>query len=70
MKKNGLFWGFFFFVSQNSPLIFGENQFCNGVREAKKMSGEKKVFSHWSILQSDKIKAPLKPANNVYFYMH
>lgn len=43
-EKEWIVLGFFFFVSQNSPLIFGENQSCNGVREAKKMSGKKKVL--------------------------
>lgn len=34
--------GFFLFVSHiNSPLIIGENQSCNSVRDAKKMNGKK-----------------------------
>lgn len=35
------FGGYFLFVSHNSPLIIGENQSCNSVRDAKKMTGKK-----------------------------
>lgn len=34
--------GGFLFVSQNSPLIIGENQLCNSVRDSKKMTGKKR----------------------------
>lgn len=33
--------GVFLFVSHNSPLIIGENQSCNSVRDAKKMTWKK-----------------------------
>lgn len=61
--------GGFFFVSQNSPLIFGENQSRNGVWEAKKMSG-KKGFVLVYYAPPNKKTAQLKRANNVFFYMH
>lgn len=59
--------GFFLFVSHNSPLIIGENQSCNSVRDAKKTTG-KKGFVLANYTDQKKI-VWLKPANAVYFYM-
>lgn len=61
-----MFWGFLF-VSHNSPLIIGENQSCNSVRDAKKMTGKKGfVLANYT---DQKKLVRLKPANAVYFYM-
>lgn len=59
--------GVFLFVSHNSPLIIGENQLCNSVRDAKKTTG-KKGFVLANYTDKKKI-VPLKPANAVNFYM-
>lgn len=55
------------FVSHNSPLIIGENQLCNSVRDAKKTTGKKGfVLANYT---DKKIIDRLRPANAVYFYM-